>query len=625
MKHVLHKWKGLLIIGVSLAAMPAFGERLPSVFGRSVNNLFNFGGQFFNTGNFNLTLGLPQDQANFSRLAQPNIFRSNQEPDRRILIKDPRSGFVVREARLNDFGFLESRPTDAFGRPLFNFFQLGGLDTEAQRQAERFFLENEKLGDFNNIQQLFNGQVNFRDAFAANALAARSLGPGLTAGVVQIRCNKNDAYGRPTDLLAGVVNNTEAASAKEIDPAYLKMDWIDRCVKLMSYSLNHVIDPFHPPMNLTRDMVDPNTGILTVRNLRRHFNLRDLSIIFNRNDNTDLCNSDPFVANPIWSTEGVVRNVLDPKKYNLVKGWDKQDVNRNFFLTAGVNLAVPRQLLGRVGAPMTDHFFIDNFAKSGVATSDQSREIMAFNGGNVQFFGTFDTNSDKSGVQIAAQNNKQTGRNNQAYQQGEFYMVDQYGRTHWALSAAPNDKGEFALAEEAPASAAHAGKAVTTGQCIMCHTDGPAIFTKKGGPYNMVNINGTSGIQNLSANFSGARTKYQGFLQQTNSLVWSEKNPGSALPMPTDALKRANMPKTVAYVGGMLGYPPGVLEDLLRRDGRVAQGLGVDGDGNINSLLLEGGGKCLVKKTLGDPRRYWQAQAPAALASTTGQGPGQSH
>ncbi len=596
-------------------------------FGRSRDSLFNLGGLLIN-GKFDLTFGFPQDVANASRLSNPNPQLVNQAlKNRTVLIRDPNSGLVVREAVLANDGRILSRPTDAFGNPVSPFFSNNGLDTEAARQAAKFFLANNNLGSFNKLADQLQGNVDLGEFIAAENLARRELGSGLNAGVLRIQCAK-DYQGQPMDLLAGKVNTK---AEPKINEAYNKMSWAQRCMSLMSYTLNTVVDPFRPPVFPSQFSIDPRSGVLTVTGLLNSFSRRALAVLFSRSDNTDLCNSDPFVENPIWSEEDVLRQALNPKIYNDVKGLDPDDVNRNIFLTTGANMALPRQLQGAFGAALgvnasvlKDLAFIDN-RQSGVATSGQSREIRVL-GGNNPLYITLDTNDDKSGTTgLGSQNVRQTGPHNLGFGQSEGFLGDPLGLgrdyLNSFLAAAPDENGKMKRAEEAPATAAHTKtKAVVVNQCISCHTDGPNIISGLGGPYTPVNVHNANGITNLSPAFSIARYKFQRFLGMINAAVPNPEKPGSLLALPTDAYTRANLPRSQEYVSLSMGYPPSAISDLLRRDPRFSSILQVDGEGNIDSKNLSSGAKCAIKRALGDPRR--QNQQPPALAQA-GPGPGQ--
>ncbi len=605
------------------------GSRLQSgnisnraLFGRSSNQLFNLGGLAIN-GNFDLSFGFPQDVANASRLSAPNPQLVNPNlKNRTVLIRDPNSGLVVREAVLANDGRILSRPTDAFGNPLVGFFSNDAIDKEGLGQAAKFFLESNNLGSFNKLADQLQGNVDLGEFIAAENLARRELGGALNAGVLRVQCAK-DYQGKPMDLLAGRVNQSKDL---ETNASYNSMDWAKRCQALMAYTLNTVVDPFRPPVFPSQFKIDPATGVMTVTGLLNSFSRRALSVMFARSDNTDLCNADPFVENPIWSTEDVVRQALNPKIYNNVKGLDPDDVNRNIFLTTGANMAIPRQLQGVIGArlgvnasTLKDLVFIDN-RQSGVATSGQSREIRVLGGPNPLYI-TLDTNSDKSGkTGLGSQEVRQTGPHNLGFGQSEGFLGDPLGLgrdyLNGFLAAAPDENGKMKRAEEAPATAAHTKtKAVVVNQCISCHTDGPNLIGGKS-VYTPVNVHNANGITNLSPALSIARAKFQRFLGMVGAAVPDAKKPTSLLPLPTDALTRANLPRSQEFVSLSMGYQPGALGDLLKRDPRFNSILQVNSEGNIDPLNLSAGAKCAVKKALGDPRR--PAATPARALAQAG-------
>jgi hypothetical protein len=185
---------------------------------------------------------------------------------------------------------------------------------------------------------------------------------------------------------------------------------------------------------------------------------------------------------------------------------------------------------------------------------------------------------------------------------------------HTVLNAAPDEKGKFKVATEAPATAAHGKQAVTSGfGCMACHfSDGIALFTGKGGPYTKTPVAGTTGIEQAQGPLTQIRGKWLQFLQMTGNFVADAKKPGSALPIPWDAWINAEKPKSQAYVSTRLGYPPDAISNLLRARPEYFALLQADKDGNLSSDNLEAGGNCLIKRVLGNPKRYFNTGGAVA-------------
>jgi hypothetical protein len=573
-----------ILSGLAATALPA--ESLDTLFGRSAANNFLTAGR---AGSLDLTFGFPQDLTSTQYLAKRR--GSNVSP-REVCVKG-RNGVVNRRVILLSTGDYVSQAADAFCNGISGFFR-GGLSSDQAREVEANFLQDENLGSNNKLADIIGGRVNVNDLIAVNRLAARAMGPDLARGTLRVDCRKGD-------LLATKVNDSDS----EPRPEYLALGWKDRCAKLMSAALNTVVDSFHPPLKITADMVG-NDGILTVRNLQRNFSLRDLSVLFARADNPEICNFDRPGFSPPWTPEGVLRQTMTPRIVNIVKGIDPDDVNRNFFTFAGVNRTLPTAVDGKVGARMYDNIFVAG-KDSGVTTSKQSRQLQTYFNQGVTLATTSDTNSDQDLVKKRAQTALQSGSRNLAYAQGETWYQDQFGRMTWVLHSSPDpDNGQMKRADEAPASAAHAGKAVVVGQCIQCHPNGPAIFDNTSDDpnnhrtYDVVALGGASRITNLSPVLSNARYKYQRFLMASNSWVEDSKKAGSARPIPWDAFKKAETPKSPEWLSRSMGYPPGAIAGLLQRDPKWYSLLEVDKNGNIQPQNWQTA-QCAVRKALGRP------------------------
>jgi mono/diheme cytochrome c family protein len=516
---------------------------------------------------------------------------------------------VDRRTILLNTGEYVTQVADAFCNGRSGFFR-GGLTSDQAREVEANFLKDENLGSNNKLADIIGGRVNVNDLVAVNRLAARSVGPDLARGILRVDCRRGD-------LLGTKVNDTDT----EPRPEYLALNWKDRCAKLMSFALNAVVDNFHPPLTVTANMVGDD-GILTVRNLQRNFSLRDLSVLFSRTENPEICNFDRPGYNPPWTPEGVLNQTMTPRIVNIVKGIDPDDVNRNFFTFAGVNRALPSALDGQFGAKKYDNLFI-NGKDSGVTTSKQSRQLETYFNRGITLATTSDTNSDQDLVGTRAQNAKQSGSRNLAYAQGESWIQDQFGRMTWVLHSAPDaDNGQMKRADEAPASAASAGKAVAVGQCIQCHPNGPAIFDNSSDDphnkrsYDVVALGGANRVTTMSPVLTNARYKYQSFLMNTNSWVGDSKKVGSARPISWDAFKKAQTPKSPEWLSTSMGYPPGAIAGLLQRDPKWYGMLEVDKNGNIQPQNWQTA-QCAVRKALGRPGGY---TPPNSLAGGAGQG-----
>jgi len=601
-------------------------------FNRNPFNLFQFGGLRFNAnGTLDLTNFFPQKEAGFSRISQ--LKNQNGDNLRRFLVNDPKNGFVTHECRLDDFGGTACRLTDAFGNPVQRFFSFATLpDNEALRQGRKVLLERVALGDFNNLGKIISGNIDLRDIIAVNNLAAREVGPKLARGEADIQCDKDDPNGYPTDILAGKVNSS---NENQQDPSYLALNWKERCAVLVANILNdQFADCKHQPVKVDASMVGDD-GVLRLKGLQKNFSLRSLGIIFAKADNNNYCNSEAPPQNQMWSIRGLMRQAMNPDIVNLVRGYNQDNVNENLFLEGLVNLTLPTQLLGRVGARLTDHFFSHN-KQSGVATSEQYRETLSFQAGGVTTQLTRDTNfSVNSGVRAGSQNVFQTGRNNLANEQSEGFQYFPNGCRKAFLAAAPDKDGNSKLAREAPASAAnisrsgandnaaaHAG--VNSANCVMCHAPDAVsgFYSKKGGPYNVINVANTNNVANVSSAFNTIRSQFMNFISGVGGAVKDVKSPDKLKNVLGDAMRKINMPQSPEFVAAQLGYPVDVLKNLMASQSFRLSQLGVDQDGNIDPLSLESGGRCSIKAALGDPRRYQQVSPEALAARGTGNAAG---
>jgi len=587
----------------------------------------NFNGLFNAQGNLDFTANIPQSLPNFSRVqAVNNLNVGNiQEINTRAFVNDPNSGLAAQQVRINPFRnlfdptaeVLESRSANALGNRAGNFLA-GGIDNAAKKEAEKFLLESLVGKTVNNVEKRlkgFNNQEVFEIASAV-ALSKQVLGPDLARGVGKIQCE---------DIMMTAVNNEEGAT---VDKAYANLSPEDRCVALASQALNH-LKPFGKPIvQVNASMI--RNGILTIPNLLNTFSLPALAVIFKKGDNTNICNFEQAPGNPVWSLSDLVTQVMNPQVYNLAKGYDLQDVNRNLFLETGVNLALPRQFMGALGVQAglfasnaTDIGFI-NGRESGVGKSGLTREIRAWANNAGRAFFTFDPNGERSGVQLASQSIIQTGKNNLGFGQGEGYRVDPFGSFDWFLTAAPDADGKIAVANEVPASAAHtsailAGSTsvvISAGQCIQCHLRGTK--TNSGdGVYTPLNIAGTNGVGGLSANFSNAMAQYENFKKLTRSYI-PDPEKGGSKDILWDAYQKIKMPKSIDYAANQLGLSGDQLRGMMNQDPSLAVKLQLNEKGNIDTPAWLGGGKCGVKFALSGKRGG--NIASGALASTAGPG-----
>lgn len=606
---------------------------LASSSGQFFRNGFNFGagitgssaigrqsfpGLFNQQGNLDLTGNTPQTIANFSRvLAANNQNVGNaQELNLRGFVSDPNSGFAVQQFRLEPFtGLFQSRPADAFGNRAGNF-NFGGLDNEALRQASKFTLENLTAVTVNNLEKRlrgFNNQEAFEVLGALN-LARQELGPNLSRGTLSVQCQ---------DILKTAVNDKEGSN---LDPAYADVSSEDLCIATASAALNH-LKPFGKPIvRVDKSML--RNGVLTIPNLLNTFSIPALGVLLKKSDNSNICNFERSAQNPAWTLADLVSQAMNPKIYNLVKGYDVADMNRNLFLETGVNLALPRQFMGALGAGaglfasnLTDIAFIDG-RESGVAKSNENREVRAWANGVGRVFFTFDTNAEKSGVQLASQNVRQTGRNNLGWGQGEGYRQDSTGSIDWFLTAAPDKDGKMAVADEVPATAAHTNgakgpgmmsSAILAGQCIQCHTRGNMLVGKPA-PYTNLNVRNTNGVPALSANFTNAMAQYENYKMLTKQYIPDGK--GASKEVLWDTYQKIKQPYSIDYAANQLGMSGNQLRQMMVQDPNLPLKLQLTKDGNLDSTNWIGGGKCAVKFAMGN--RRGGTVANGALASVSG-------
>lgn len=630
MKTVESKFYLLVLILALSASMDARAE----VFGRSQAQLRNLGA-VLNNGVLDFSFGIPPDQPNFSRLStNRTVFPAAQanEADRRIDGRDSNSGFVVRNLRIFNDGLVRARFADGFGNAQTNFSAFTPIDTELKRQAEKFFIDNVKLGKPNDkfavLEASFDNTGNklrnlIADRFAANNLAMRSLSQKQRQGIGEFQCQMDGANGQPLDLLAGTMNSKDKEIAE-----YKRMKWEDRCVAMVSAALNSLVPPDKPPIEVNRSMVNSQTGRITIPNLGRSFTARQLASLLAKQDNTQqLCNSDNPGADPVPSVEFLVKQANTPGVYNSVL-WD-QDMNRSLLAYTGVNMLVPSQLRGNFGRVFET--YIDN-KDSKVATSGggQGRKIEVYQRGDTVMRITLDTNSAQNGVKNASQNPQQAGRNNLGFAQSEGF-IDKFSdykgmkimRVYNFLAAAPavdakDNTVKMLTANEAPASAAHTGDSeVNSTTCTRCHSQGPMLPE---GEFTNVAVKNTYTNQILPPVFSQERQGYENYLKATNQYVVADKDPKNPSnfqkyrPVLWDAGRKADLARSPGMTAVMMGFNPGEVEGLLGQN-NIRQGL--DKEGNFTASWLRGGGACLIRNAVnaGRQARRGQPAAPNALAS----------
>lgn len=548
-------------------------------------------------GKVNLTAGVPQTTPNNSRVlaVNANNVGNNFEINRRVFISDARSGLANLQLRVEIDGSKQVRFANARG-DRFGDFVNGVLDSQAEKEADKFILENLVGKVINNIEKRiigFNNQ-DLADILTAVNLARRMLGPKLSAGVATIQCPQQN-------ILKTAVNY---GAGDKVDRVWGEKSDVDLCIKQVSDALNHVKPTGKPPVIVNKSMY--KDGVLTVPNLLRTFSLPALGVLFNPANNTNVCNHERRSGDLMTYVDDLVSSVMDGGIYNLVKGYDLEDGNRNLFLEGfGVNAAVSRQLMGPLGVAagvfasnLTDIAFVDG-RESGVAKSGLNREIRAWANAVGRVFFTFDTNAEKSGIQLQAQNVRQTGRNNLGYAQGEWWRMDRWGSIDWGLTASPDADGKMAVATEVPATAAHfaaikvgsTSAAVIAGQCIACHVygtksiDGQQQFTP-------LAVNGTNGVQKLSANFSNALAQYRNFKKLIGT--WDTDENGRSRSILFETYQKIKQRKSIDYAANTVGLSGNQLRGMMAKDRSLVTKLQVDKDGNVDNQNWTAA-KCAIK------------------------------